>query len=228
MARKKPREFTEKNVLREMAKELDVDLDDLVIDESPLESFGEGEAYTVSTGRREWTAVADEDAAENIAIAVVTQDLEHEPEIFSPHFIESHINMNALERWVYDAAMEDDYAYEIAQSDPERFWQEAEYWGVPDLPEPDEDDEMPDDVDDVYIEGLKEAIAEEKAKNPMGFFEDIYGRDEATKYAIEAVGIDIEAAAQDAVDTDGWQHFLARYDGNSHETESGFIYWRDN
>jgi len=27
---------------------------------------------------------------------------------------------------------------------------------------------------------------------------------------------------------DGWEHFLARYDGNSHETASGLVYRRVN
>lgn len=36
-----------------------------------------------------------------------------------------------------------------------------------------------------------------------------------------------EAAAEDAVRVDGWQHFLSSYDGNSYETDSGFVYWRE-
>jgi hypothetical protein len=228
MAKKtKKRTFNEANVQREMAKELDVDPDDLVIDEAHIASFGE-EAYTVSTGRKEWTIVKNDDAAERLAIAAVTQDLEHEPEIFNRDFIERHIDEEALKKWVWQAAMEDDYASEIARHDTERFWEEADRWGVEKLPEPDEDGNMPDDVDNKYIEALREKIADDKAESPMAFFEDIYGRDEAAKYAIEAVGIDVDAAAQDAVNTDGWQHFLARYDGNSSETASGFVYWRDN
>lgn len=222
-------DFDEENVAAEMASALGVDPEELdEVEESPLTSFGEGEALTVKRGRLEYTIVPDEDAARNIAIAVVTQDLEHEPEIFNPSFIESHIDMKKLSRYVYDVEMEDDYAYDIAQEDPERFWEEAERWGVEDLPEEDEDGEMPDDVDDKYVEELKELIAKDRAQDPMSYFEDIYGRDEATKYAIQAVGIDIEEAAEDAVDTDGWAHFLSRYDGNYGETPAGFVYWREN
>lgn len=225
MARKHV-EFDEDTVQREMAKALDVDLDDLDVSDSSLSSFGEP-ALSVSTGRKEWTVVPDEDTAEKLALAVVTQDLEQEPEIFSPSFIESHIDMKALERWVYEAQMEDEYAWEIAQDDPERFWQEASHWGI-DVPEPDEDGNMPDEIADEYIEALREEIARDRSKDPMAFFEDIYGRDEATKYAIEAVGIDVSDAAQEAVRIDGWQHFLCRYDGNSYDTENGFVYWREN
>jgi hypothetical protein len=216
--------FTEENVAREMAKALDVDEDDLVIDEDDL--FGE-DTFTVELGRQEYRVVANDDVAEAIALAAVTEDLENEPEIFTPSFIESHIDMKALKSWVYDAQMEDDYAYDIAQEDSERFWEEAKRWGI-DVPDEDDDGEMPDDVDDEYPEALQQAMAADRAEDPMGFFEDIYGKGEATKYAIEAVGIDIEAAAEDAVGTDGWQHFLARYDGNSQETSSGFVYWREN
>lgn len=227
MAKTKARKrtFTEKNILREMEEALDEDHEALSIDESSLASFGE-EAFTVKAGRQEWTVVKDDDVAEQLALAVVKQDLEQEPEIFNRDFIESHIDMDALKEWVHDAAMEDEYASEIARSDPGRFWEEAAHWGI-DVPEPDEDGNMPDDVDDKYVEALQRMIADDKAEDPMAFFEDIYGSNEAQKYAIEAVGIDIEEAAQDAVDTDGWQHFLSRYDGNAYETASGFMYWRE-
>lgn len=222
---KRKREFNEKNVLREMTEALGDDTEALSIDESSLASFGE-EALTVKAGRQEWTVVESDDVAERLALAVVKQDLEQEPEIFNRDFIESHIDMDALKDWVRDAALEDDYAREIAGDDPDRFWKEAEQWGI-DVPEPDEDGDMPK-PDDEVIEQLQQAIADDRAKDPMAFFEDIYGRDEAQKYAMEAVGIDIDEAAQDAVDTDGWQHFISRYDGNSYETESGFVYWREN
>jgi hypothetical protein len=228
VAKKRKRRFTEENVQREMAEALDIDPDDLVIDERDL--FGE-DVMVVSIGRggqKEWTVVPDDDTAERIALAGVTEDLNNEPEIFNKDFIASHIDQEALKKWVWDAAMEDDYADEIARSEPERFWEEAARWGVKNLPEPDEDGNMPDDVDDKYIEALKEKIADDKAESPMAFFEDIYGRDEAAKYAIEAGGIDVDAAAEAAIRVDGWQHFLARYDGNSYETDSGFVYWRDN
>jgi len=63
----------------------------------------------------------------------------------------------------------------------------------------------------------------------MRYLEDIYGPTAAAAdKAIQIAGIDIDAAADDAVDTDGWEHFLARYDGNSNETDAGLVYWRVN
>jgi len=37
-----------------------------------------------------------------------------------------------------------------------------------------------------------------------------------------------DAAAEDAIDTDGAAHFLSSYDGQSHETRGGLVYWRHN
>ena len=38
----------------------------------------------------------------------------------------------------------------------------------------------------------------------------------------------IEYASEDAVNVDGFEHFLARYDGQSDTTESGFVVMRTN
>lgn len=222
--------FDTQTVAKQMSKTLGVDLDDIEVEDSPLESFGAGEAMQVEADGEEYTVVPDEDTARDIAIAAVTQDLEDEPEIFNASFLEQHIDMEALEKWVFDAGMEDDYADDIATHDPDRFWEEMEQWGL-NVPEPEEDedgDEVMPEPEEEHIEALREAIAKDRSERPMEYFEDMYGRDEATKQAIEAVGIDTEAAAEDAVQTDGWAHFLSRYDGNYSETSSGFVYWREN
>jgi hypothetical protein len=270
-------------VLAEVAAALDEDPEDLKIEEDRgLTSFGEGVAYRISGrgrgskhGGREWIVVESDDAAHELAKASVTQDLEHEPEIFNKDFLESHINKDLLRRDlasdVRDMAEED--LRDSAERDPERFWDDAERYGmerqyVIKWDSPDGDGELPEkftdsdaaedagaewqkealaaanpddgykendfsysvedaEPDDVDIENLAEKIAEERLEDPIAYLEDIYG-DEAAAKAIEIAGIDIDAAAEEAVDTDGWQHFLSRYDGNSYETKSGFVYWRDN
>jgi len=62
----------------------------------------------------------------------------------------------------------------------------------------------------------------------MAYLEKIYGSEDAVKQAIEIAGIDVNAAAEDAVDTDGPEHFVARYDGNYYTTKNGLVYWREN
>ncbi len=222
--RRKP-DFDEDGVTSEMALALETDADDLVV-EQERHTF-ESPAFTVSTGRPEWRVFEGEDEAEAEALAYVTQTLNDEPELFNQDWLMQHVDERKLKQWVYDAVMEDDYAQELANDDPDRFWEEAAQWRIS-LPDEDEDGNLPEDVEDEYVEALTEAIAKDRAKDPMDWLSDIYGREDATKKAMEVAGIDLKAAAQDAVDTDGWAHFLATYDGNYETTPGGFVYFRTN
>ena len=155
------------------------------------------------------------------------QDLEQEPELFNKDFLESHINKDKLRDALEGDELNsriDDLTYD-AERNPDDFWKEYEREGW-DAPEENEDGERREPTSS-EIEELAEAQVKERLSDPMQFLEDIYG-DEAAAKAIEIAGIDIDAAAEEAVDTDGWEHFLARYDGNSHETGSGLVYWRVN
>ena len=103
----------EEAVLREVAEALGEDAEHLTIEESRMTSFREGLVYEVSTrgGRRSWLVMEDEDGAESLAVAVVRQDLESEPELFEMSFLERHIDTDRLRRdltsdvesMVYDA-----------------------------------------------------------------------------------------------------------------------------
>jgi len=217
----------EEAVLAEVAEALGEDPDDLKIDDTGrgLTSFGEGTVYYIQThsGRRGWCVAEDDDAAREVALAVVRQDLEHEPGIFNKDFIESHINTDRLRRDLY-ADVLDSQINNLTEMRSDDFWDDYEREGF-EAPEEDEDGDRPDPTDS-EIEELAERQVDEMLRNPMSYLEDIYGPEEAVEQAIKIAGIDIDAAAEDAVDTDGWQHFLAHYDGNSHETASGLVYWR--
>jgi len=211
-------------VLAEMAKALDEDPDELAIEENRgLTSFREGTVYTVSHGKSEWTAVENDDQERALALAVVTQDLENEPEIFNKDFLERHIDTDRLRRDLH-SDVRDSAEENLRDMRPKDFWREAERYI--DVPEEDEEGEMPDPDD--YIEDVAEKMAEESLKDPIAYLADIYGDDEAIEQAIKIAGIDIGAAAEAAVDEDGAAHFLAHYDGNSYETKSGLVYWREN
>jgi hypothetical protein len=229
----------EDQVLEEVARALGEDPDDLKIEEdSGLTGFGEGTVYsiTVRGGRnKEWQVVENEDKERALAIATVTQDLEQEPEIFEKSFIESHINKDKLRESLHSDALDSriEDLSETGSRRPDDFWDEWEREGLelpeyanPDEHEDDDDFEKPE-PDSSEVEQLAEKQVEEQLRDPMQYLEDIYGSEAAAK-AIEIAGFDVEEAAEDAVDTDGPQHFLARYDGNSHTTRSGLVYWRSN
>lgn len=216
-------------VLAEVAKALDIDPDELTITEDDrLTGFRTGTVYEISLGRKEWRVVASEDQERELALEIVKQDLEEEPENFNQDFIESHIDKDKLRSELESDVLNsriDDLSDE-ADRNPERFWKEYEREGF-DAPEEDEDGERPEPSQS-EIEELAEAQTKEQLKDPMQYLEDIYG-DEAAAKAIEIAGIDIDDAAEEAVSSDGPAHFLNSYDGNSYTTKpSGFVYWRTN
>ena len=216
----------EETVLAEMARELDIDPDELKIKESHLGSFGAGTVYeiTIKGGHKEWMVVENSDQEEELAVEIVKQDLEEEPELFEKSFIESHINMDRLRRDLTDDVLNNNIETLQDRSDDE-FWREYERGGF-DAPEEDEDGNRPE-PNELQIEELAEQQTKEQLQDPMQYMDDVYGAD-AAKEAIRIAGIDVDAAAEEAVDTDGTGHFLSGYDGETHETKSGLVYWRAN
>ena len=211
-------------VLLDMSRALDVAPSELEV----TKGRPYNKAFEVSLGNQEYVVVLDEDTAEKLALKRVTEDLKDEPGMFNPSLIEGHIDQKKLKKLVFDSRMEDDYVEELARHQVEDFWQLARQLDVDKaVPDTDEDGELME-PNQKQIKAVKKAYAESAAKDPMEYFEDMYGREEAAKHAVKAVGFDTKAAAEEAVNSDGWQHYLAGYDGNSHETDSGRVYWRTN
>jgi len=214
-------------VLAEMAAELDIDPDELGIKESHLGHFDAGTVYEITIkggGRKEWNVVENDDAERELALAIVKQDLEQEPENFNKDFIESHIDMDRLRRELHSDVLNSNEE-RLRDERPDDFWKEYERQGF-DAPEEDEDGDRPD-PEDSQIEELAEKQTEEELRDPMQYLDDIYG-DDAAQEAIKIAGIDIDAAAEEAVNTDGAGHFLSSYDGSTSETKNGLVYWRTN
>jgi hypothetical protein len=212
-------------VLAEMAKALDIDAEELKIES--VSDFGIS-AYQITIrrqGHKEWQVVENEDEERELALKIVKQDLEQEPEIFEQNFIESHIDTDRLRRDL-ESDVRDMREEDLRDMRDRDFWREWEGEGL-DTPEEDEDGDIPSPTED-QISELAERQTEAQLKDPMQYLEDIYGREDAVKKAIEIAGIDIDAAAEEAVDTDGAAHFLSSYDGQSYETAVGLVYWRVN
>lgn len=214
-------------VLDEVSRALNIDSSELdIVTNTALESFGTGDVYEIrfkhDRNGKTWTVVENYDQQHALAIEIVKQDLEEDPSMFNKDFIEQHINTDRLRRDL-EPDVRNNNEESLRDMRDRDFWREAARYI--DVPEEDEEGEMPDPDD--YIEDVADKMTEEQLKDPMAYLEDIYG-DDAAKQAIEIAGIDVDAAAEDAVDTDGEAHFLARYDSNDYHTKSGLVYWRDN
>jgi hypothetical protein len=213
-------------VLAEVAKALDIDPDDSSIEEDRgLTGFGAGLVYRIESGQREYMVVENDDQARELALEIAKQDLEQEPGIFNKSFIESHIDTEKLAQALYGDVHSERYDY-YSELDADDFWREADGYGM-DVPEEDEDGGQRDPTGG-EINDLATRAAEDLLKDPMEYLEDIYGRDDVVEQAIKIVGIDIDAAAEEAVQVDGAAHFLRTYDGNTYETARGLVYWRHN
>lgn len=217
-------------VKRALVKDKNASADDdmKISEESGLSSFREGTVYQIDLGREEWCVVENHDQFEALALAVVKQDLESDPELFNKDFLERHIDTDRLRKELEQDALDGDIDY-CREMDVDDFWKE--YDRNFDLPEEveaaqDEGEDLRDPTD-TEIEELAQSMADDKLKDPMDYLNDIYG-DEAAAKAIEIAGIDINAAAEEAIRDDGAEHFLCRYDNNYYETPSGFVYWRNN
>lgn len=221
--------FNAKQVTRDMAWELENNgtTEYLRVEPSELGGFGvKGFEVIWRSGHhseREYQVVKNQDAAEELAIARVKQDLEYEPEIFNQDFLMRHIDADKLREVVFEMAKDPDYIQELSTKD---FWRAAQQYGV-DVPDEDEDGDLRDPTAAEQDE-LETAMASERADRPWDYLEEIFDAAEARAFVMREVGIDIDAAAKDAVDTDGAGQFLGTYDGELEISISGFAFWRIN
>jgi len=174
----------------------------------------------------EWKLYKSEDEARTYALNDVEQRLLDEPENFTQDWLGNFVNQDRLKDYLREEAH--DIEWLTDQSEQEQ----VDYLIKQGLLN--EEDFYNEDMDFVDNEDLREAgleaFREKKAADfdPMEWFRDVYGRDEAMKYAIEAVGIDHHAAAENAIDTDGWSHYVSSYDDSYTNLSNGAVAWRTN
>ena len=173
----------------------------------------------------EWTIWKTEDVARAETLEHVRNMLETEPELFAQDWLQQFIDQDRLRHHLHDEARDIEWLLDRSEQEQVDFLIKENVLNKEDFYN-EEDDFV--DNEDLREAGL-EAYREQKAAefDPMEWFREIYGA-EAAKYAIEAVGIDIEAAAQSAIDEDGWVHFASSYDGNSIDLQSGAVAIRSN
>lgn len=94
------------------------------------------------------------------------------------------------------------------------------------------DDKMEKMIEDAREElrdGIIKTWEEGLENNPIDFLvsdQGIYSREDALKQSF--ISIDVDAAAENSISTDGVGHFLSGYDGNEIELDGDFVAYRNN
>lgn len=248
-------QWTEEFVTEELVKEFGEEHREEIIawldlEDGPYSSFGTCGKFEVESV--EYTLIKDDDEAEKIAVATVEEDLSNEPSLFSQDWLVNHVYMTPTDIRVYANDLADSNTSDMRDEDALK---ECERQGIV-IPGGSELEDLESELEneteahrieeletaienaretvlsnaaDELRDSMVEEIAAQLKKDPVGYFLD-NGFYSTANELLEnhVVSIDITAAAQDAVDTDGWEHFLSRYDGDYTTTEHGMVYFREN
>jgi len=155
--------------------------------------------------------IVDEGEAEEIALKLVKQYLEENPETFNKDWLMGHIDEDR-----YFSDVESDIANWVYES-PESYTAFI-------------DNEEPEEEDGTYSEDQIE-------KMTKGYLEDIksgglltwlegLGYDGDKLFDQISPYLDLDEASQDAIDTDGWAHFLSTYNGDYEDGEHDVVFFR--
>ena len=164
-----------------------------------IEAFDiDGYAKDVEVGGERWRGYDSYSEAERVAVDYVSDMLEDEPSSFNQEWLRGYIELSPTDARLYALEMAESYYDGDASLDEE----EAE--------------EAISDLADEYESAIND--------NPYKFFVKDQGLYSAEDFYSKFGGsIDTQAAAKDAVDTDGVEHFLSPYDGDV--TEVGDMVW---
>ncbi|MDD5454006.1 MAG: hypothetical protein PHW62_00700 [Candidatus Ratteibacteria bacterium] len=199
-----------------------------------------------SNGEREWIVFKDEDDAREAAKAKVKEDLENEPEVFTQSWLQNFITVYDTDKRIIAGEEADS---QIEGMDDEELVKEAgldEEWNDLEVKKNELFESESEDVEgkleglrtkqDDLIEKAKDSLRSSKSdqiqdalEDPVEYFveqQGIYSREDLMKQSF--IRIDIEKAAEDAIDTDGVSHFLDNYDGAELELPSGAIAYGTN
>lgn len=194
----------------------------------------------------EWIVFQSSDDAEAVALDRVREDLESDPGTFNQDWLQYYIEVSDTDRRMIAQEDADRYVDEQLQEDEilKEAGVEDDYQALQDqIDELDSDsdnyDTMVDDLEQQKTEMLDEArdtVRErkydevyEELGDPIQYFvhdQGIYSIDDLMKAPF--ISIDIDAAAQAAIDEDGVAHFLDHYDGEEVELPSGAVAYGTN
>ena len=209
-------------IKKSLIKNFGVEFRDEIIstfsDNGAYSSYGNSGVFTADGQEYVW--IENEDEAERIATEIVGQDLEESPGNFNQTWLTNWIQLSSSMDRNY-MALEEANAIVGNMDDNEIL----DYVGV----EIDSNDENYDKK----VSDAREQIISDKSDdiyealgNPYNYFVESGLTDEKDYLEIVKKYIDIDGAAEDAIDTDGWAHFLSLYDGDYDTTPEGVVFFQ--
>lgn len=211
----------------EAAKAIEREIrDSLDLSKGRYSSWGKAGEFKVDG--TEYNVIESEDEAERIALEMVKENLEQEPELFNQDWLQQHITITPTDKRVLSndladsdvANMSDDEIIQVAGL-------EDEYEAADEAGDEDKKEALLTQAKD-DVRSTRSDEIEKELDDPLQYFvndQGMYSREDLLKASF--ISIDIEAAAEDAVQTDGWAHFLSLYDGNYETTPDGLVYFRE-
>ena len=213
--------------------------DDVFVEdvESDGSAFSNGNLVKLDNGAEYLLFESHEDMVKE-AEDQVRQDLENEPEIFSPDFIDSHQDVSDTDARL----LANDFAESRLEGAEDELSSEIENEVRDELSDKEDDDNFEELVDDEVQKRLPKALEEKESEisdeleeeikrdfrdfivNQEGLTSDENFQEEYGKCMI----LNIDEAVDDAISTDGAEHFISRIDGESHEVNGGKVLVKEN
>jgi len=195
------------------------------------EFVNDGYDGTFVFGIKQYHWYENEDNAEAAAVERVKEDLDDSPENFNQDWLLGQMDEEAAESFFRDVYDEWNQSYasdisseESSSGNTNRLADELLERGI--ITEKEARSKRFDLED--KIEEFVELMTQEQIDEGGGGYEHYkmnIGDAEAAKLVLENNLIDIDKAAQDAVDSDGWIHFLSSYDENYDSTPEGVVFF---
>ena len=187
--------------------EINQEISDSLNIDTPFENRG-----SVTVDGIDYVIIQDEEESVRIATNQVKADLEDDPQLFNQTWLQDFIYIGECDKDIM-VSEEENYIREMVTEDSEN-----------EIFENEEDKKKW--IDEIVKEKLKEY--EEGFEDPINYFVNEQGMFSVADLMTQSwINIDVEKAAEDAVQLDGWPHFLSHYDGEYEETENGLIIFRD-
>ena len=186
--------------------EINQEISDSLNIDTPFENRG-----SVTVDGIDYVIIQNEEESVRIATNQVKADLEDDPQLFNQTWLQDFIYIGECDKDIM-VSEEENYIREMVTEDSEN-----------EIFENEEDKKKW--IDEIVKEKLKEY--EEGFEDPINYFVNEQGMFSVADLMTQSwINIDVEKAAEDAVQLDGWPHFLSHYDGEYEETENGLIIFR--